>query len=130
MGRVRHDLTAEIPEMGRQIVVFEIRDAREDARLFLHSVRGKRGVLNGDALRHQLLALDHVLAMKRVDERRFAGLAMPDENRPDALEFLGVRTVTVGTAGRRERIYDVEDTARESSAFPSCGLRKRLGMRC
>jgi hypothetical protein len=38
--------------------------------------------------------LDHVLAVERADERSFAGLAMPDEDRPDALKLLGERTVT------------------------------------
>ena len=94
MCRMRHDLTAEIPEMHRQVIVLEIRNAREDARLLLHFIRGKRGVLDGDTLRHRLLALDYVLAMERVDQRSLTGLAVPDEDRPDAFELLGERTVT------------------------------------
>ena len=79
---VRHDLSAEVPEMNSQIVVVVIRHAGEDARLFVDCV------LDGDALRHRLLAFDDVFSVQCPDERGFADLAMADEDRANALELL------------------------------------------
>ncbi len=67
--------------MHGEIVILIIRDACEDARLFMD------GILDGDALRHRLLAGDHVLAMPRADQRGLAHLAMADRDRPDTLEL-------------------------------------------
>ena len=94
MCRMRHDLTAEIPEMHPRVIILVIRYAREDARFLLHFIRGKRGVLDGDTPRYRLFALDYVQAMERADERSFAGLAMPDEDRPDALKLFVELTAT------------------------------------
>ena len=79
---VRHDLTAEIPEMNGQVVVLVVGNTGEDARLLMNCV------LDGNALRHRLLALDNVLPMQRADQRGLADFAMADEDGSHALELL------------------------------------------
>ena len=87
MRGVRHHLSAKVPEMDSKVIICIICNTGKDTRSFMY-----RG-LDGDALRHWLLASDHVLAVQRPDKRGLAHLAVADEDRAHALELLGQRAI-------------------------------------